>query len=92
MVSTTTGDIEGNQSRGMGASSGSGRTENRSETTRASIKPEEILQDSRVDEAFVMLRGSPPLRCGRAIYFRRREWHGLVGDNRFHRDDQDAAE
>ena len=92
VVSTSTGDTEGSQSRGsMGASSSSGRSENRSEIKRALIKPEEIIQDSRVDEAFVMVRGSPPLRCGRAIYFRRREWDGLVGKNRFHRD-ADAAE
>jgi len=36
--------------------------------------------------------GTPPLRCGRAIYFRRRDWDGLVGKNRFHRDDIEAAE
>ena len=50
---------------------------------------------SRADEAFVIMRGSPPLRCGHAIYFRRPEWDGLVGDNRFHRGGQgnrDAAE
>ena len=92
VVSTSTGDSEGSQSRGgMGASNSAGRSESRSEIKRALIKPEEIIQDSRVDEAFVMIRGSPPLRCGRAIYFRRREWDGLVGKNRFHRD-QDAAE
>ena len=92
VVSTSTGDTEGSQSRGgMGASNSSGRSENRSEIKRALIKPEEIIQDSRVDEAFVMIRGLPPLRCGRAIYFRRREWDGMVGRNRFHRD-QDAAE
>jgi type IV secretion system protein VirD4 len=91
VVSTSSGDTEGSQSRGtMGASNSSGRSENRSEIKRALIKPEEIIQDSRVDEAFVMIRGSPPLRCGRAIYFRRREWDGLVGNNRFHRD-PDAA-
>jgi type IV secretion system protein VirD4 len=92
VVSTSTGDTEGSQSRsGLGASNSSGRSENRSEIKRALIKPEEIIQDSRVDEAFVMVRGSPPLRCGRAIYFRRPEWDGLVGKNRFHRD-RDAAE
>ena len=92
VISTSTGDTEGSQSRGgMGASSSAGRSENRSEIKRALIKPEEIIQDSRVDEAFVMIRGSPPLRCGRAIYFRRRDWDGLVGKNRFHRD-ADAAE
>jgi type IV secretion system protein VirD4 len=92
VVSTSTGDTEGNQSRGaMGASSSSGRSENRSEVKRALIKPDELVQDTRADEAFVVIRGSPPLRCGRAIYFRRPEWAGLVGGNRFHRG-QDAAE
>ena len=87
VVSTSTGDTEGSQSRGaMGASSSSGRSENRSEMKRALIKPEELMQDTRADEAFVVMRGSPPLRCGRAIYFRRPEWAGLVGKNRFHKD------
>ncbi len=85
VVSTSTGDTEGSQSRGaMGASSSSGRSENRSEMKRALIKPEELMQDTRADEAFVVMRGSPPLRCGRAIYFRRPEWANLVGKNRFH--------
>ena len=96
VVSTSLGDTEGTQSRGaMGASNSSGRSENRSEVKRALIKPEELMQDTRADEAFVVMRGSPPLRCGRAIYFRRPEWDGLVGDNRFHRGggaDRDAAE
>ena len=94
VVSTSMGDTEGSQSRGaMGASSSSGRSENRSEVKRALIKPEELMQDTRADEAFVVMRGSPPLRCGRAIYFRRPEWDGLVGDNRFHRGgNRDAAE
>ena len=94
VVSTSLGDTEGSQSRGaMGASSSSGRSENRSEVKRALVKPEELMQDSRADEAFVVIRGSPPLRCGRAIYFRRPEWDGLVGDNRFHLGgNRDAAE
>ncbi len=96
VVSTSLGDTEGSQSRGsMGTSSSSGRSENRSEMKRALIRPEELMQDTRADEAFVIMRGSSPLRCGRAIYFRRPEWDGLVGANRFHRgsqDDQDAAE
>ena len=92
VYTTSTGDTEGSQSRGgLGASSSSGRSENRSETKRPLIKPEEILQDSRTDEAFVLIRSSRPLRCGRAIYFRRPEWTDLVGANRFYRG-QDAAE
>ena len=86
VVATSTGDTEGSQSRGgLGSSSSAGRSESRSEVKRPLIKPEEILQDCRTDEAFVLVRSSPPLRCGRAIHFRRREWDGLVGDNRFHR-------
>jgi type IV secretion system protein VirD4 len=86
VVSTSSGDTEGSQSRGaMGGSSSSGRSENRSEMKRALIKPEELMQDARADEAFVVMRGSPPLRCGRAIYFRRPEWASLVGKNRFHK-------
>ena len=85
VVHTNTGYTEGSQSRGvMGASSSSGRSENRAEIKRALIKPEELMQDTRADEAFVIMRGSPPLRCGRAIYFRRPEWDGIVGKNRFH--------
>ena len=86
VVSTSTGDTEGNQSRGgMGASSSSGRSKSQSEVKRALLRPEEVMQDARADEAFVIMRGSPPLRCGGAIYFRRKEWESLVGENRFHR-------
>ena len=99
VVSTSTGDTEGNQSRGaMGGSSSSGRSENRSEVKRALIKPDELRNDTRSDEAFVLVGGSKPLRCGRAIWFRRPEWAGLVQANRFHReggndhDNRDAAD
>ena len=91
VVSTSAGDTEGNQSRGaMGASSSTGKSENRSEMKRALIKPEELMQDAQTDEAFVIIGNSSPLRCGRAIFFRRPEWDGLVADNRFHQ--KDAAE
>lgn len=78
------GQTEGSQSRGaMSASSSSGRSD-QSEVKRPLLRSDELMQDSRADEAFVVMRGSLPLRCGRAIYFRRAEWSGLVGDNRFH--------
>ena len=48
------------------------------------IKPDELIQDTRSDEAFVLVRGNKPLRCGRAIWFRRPEWLPLVEKNRFH--------
>ena len=92
VVATSQGDTEGSQARSGIASSSSGRSENRSEVKRALIKPDELTQDTRTDEAFILVRGSKPLRCGRAVWFRRPEWAGLVGANRFHRDDQDAAD
>jgi type IV secretion system protein VirD4 len=95
VVSTSTGDTEGNQSRGAaGMSSSSGRSENRSEVKRALIKPDELRNDTRADEAFVLVGGSRPLRCGRAIWFRRPEWADLIEANRFHHggQDQEAAD
>ncbi len=92
VVATSQGDTEGSQARSGIASSSSGRSENRSEVKRALIKPDELTQDTRTDEAFVLVRGSKPLRCGRAIWFRRREWLPLVEANRFHRNDRDAAD
>ena len=92
VVATSQGDNEGSQARSGIASSSSGRSENRSEVKRALIKPDELTHDTRSDEAFVLVRGSKPLRCGRAVWFRRREWLSLVEANRFHRDDRDAAD
>ncbi len=39
--------------------------------SRRLIKPEEVLQGLRYDEQIVLIQNAPPLRCGRAIYFRR---------------------
>jgi type IV secretion system protein VirD4 len=92
VVAMAQGNSSGSHGRGSGVgSSSSGRSENRSEIRRALIRPEEIIQDTRADEAFVLVRGARPLRCGRAIYFRRQDMAPLVAANRFHRQ-QDAAE
>ncbi|HUB11347.1 MAG TPA: type IV secretory system conjugative DNA transfer family protein [Acetobacteraceae bacterium] len=92
VVATARGNSSGSQGRGSSvASSSSGRSENRSEIRRALIKPEEIIQDTRADEAFVLVRGAKPLRCGRAIYFRRQDMAPLVAANRFH-PQREAAE
>lgn len=92
VITTAQGSSSGSHARGSGiASNSSGRSENRSEIRRALIKPEEIIQDTRADEAFVLVRGAKPLRCGRAIYFRRADMAPLVGDNRFH-PQREAAE
>ena len=94
VVATARGDSTGSHGRGAGigaASTSSGWSENRLEMRRALIRPEEIIQDTRVDEAFVLVRGAGPLRCGRAIYFRRKDMAPLVAANRF-RTRRDAAE
>ena len=53
------------------------------EISRPLIRREELMNDCRTDEVFVLIRGARPLRCGRAIYFRRPEMAALVAENRF---------
>jgi type IV secretion system protein VirD4 len=53
------------------------------EISRPLIRREELMNDCRTDEAFVIIRGAKPLRCGRAIYFRRPELAARVAANRF---------
>ena len=38
----------------------------------------------RADDQIVFVRGQRPIRCGRAIFFRRKEMKALVGASRFH--------
>jgi type IV secretion system protein VirD4 len=54
------------------------------EISRPLIRREELMNDCRTDEAFVIIRGAKPLRCGRAIYFRRPELEEKIAANRFH--------
>jgi type IV secretion system protein VirD4 len=79
------GDNRGRQTNfGFGAGSRSrGSNTNVHEIRRALITPDELIQDARTDEMFVLARSSPPIRCGRAIYFRRKELTDLVSRNRF---------
>lgn len=49
------------------------RSTSRQQVARRLIKPEEIMQGLRYDEQIVLIQNAPPLRCGRAIYFRRPE-------------------
>jgi type IV secretion system protein VirD4 len=53
------------------------------EISRPLIRREELMNDCRTDEAFVIIRGAKPLRCGRAIYFRRPELKVKLAANRF---------
>lgn len=85
VVATAQGDTQGTQGRaGALGSKSSGHSQNRSEIKRALIRPDELLQDTRADEAFVIVRGSKPLRCGRAIYFRRPGMAAQVRASHFH--------
>ena len=53
------------------------------EISRPLIRREELMNDCRTDEVFVIIRGARPLRCGRAIYFRRPELEAKIAVNRF---------
>lgn len=64
--------------------SGSSRTRSKHLTARPLILPEEVLR-MRGDEQIVFTSGNAPLRCGRAIWFRRDDMKSVVRENRFHR-------
>jgi type IV secretion system protein VirD4 len=53
------------------------------EISRPLIRREELMNDCRTDEVFVIIRGARPLRCGRAIYFRRSEMTARIAASRF---------
>ena len=50
---------------------------------RALIKPDEITQSMRADEQIIFVKQERPLRCGRAIYFRRPDMAQQADANRF---------
>lgn len=47
------------------------------------MKPNELIHDTRDDEVFIIRNGVAPIRCGRAIYFRRDDMRSKVGQNQF---------
>lgn len=61
---------------------GSSRTRSKQLAARPLIQPHEVLR-MRTDEQIVYTAGNPPLRCGRAIWFRREDMKSCVKDNRF---------
>lgn len=63
--------------------SGSSRTRSKQLAGRPLILPDEVLR-MRGDEQIVFTAGNPPLRCGRAIWFRREDMKAVVDKNRFH--------
>ncbi|NTF91582.1 Ti-type conjugative transfer system protein TraG [Agrobacterium rhizogenes] len=62
---------------------GSSRTRSKQLAARPLIQPHEVLR-MRADEQIVFTAGNAPLRCGRAIWFRRDDMTACVGENRFH--------
>lgn len=75
-----------NRSTGM---KGSSRSRSKQLSRRPLIMPHEVLR-MRSDEQIVFTAGNPPLRCGRAIWFRREDMKACVGQNRFHREGQEG--
>lgn len=63
-------------------SKGSSRTRSKQLGARPLIRPHEVLR-MRADEQIVFTAGNAPLRCGRAIWFRRVDMKVCVGENRF---------
>ncbi|CAK7261612.1 MULTISPECIES: Ti-type conjugative transfer system protein TraG [unclassified Shinella] len=62
---------------------GSSRTRSKQLASRPFIQSHEVLR-MRADEQIVFTGGNAPLRCGRAMWFRRADMKSCVGDNRFH--------
>jgi type IV secretion system protein VirD4 len=62
---------------------GSSQTRSKQIAPRPLIQPHEVLR-MRADEQIVFTAGNPPLRCGRAIWFRRNDMKNHVRQNRFH--------
>ncbi|NGO66060.1 Ti-type conjugative transfer system protein TraG [Rhizobium daejeonense] len=63
-------------------SRGSSRTRSKQLAARPLIQPHEVLR-MRTDEQIVFTAGNPPLRCGRAIWFRRDDMKACVQKSRF---------
>ncbi|GLK82836.1 Ti-type conjugative transfer system protein TraG [Ancylobacter defluvii] len=84
---TTTVEID--QVSRSSQASGSSRTRSKQLAARPLIQPHEVLR-MRTDEQIVFTAGNAPLRCGRAIWFRRGDMKACVETNRFHRKDRQA--
>ncbi|EJF88108.1 Ti-type conjugative transfer system protein TraG [Bartonella melophagi] len=70
------------KSKTLGTTGAKG-TESTSFQQRPLIYPHEITQSMRKDEQIILVQGQPPIRCGRSIYFRRKDFKALANENRF---------
>lgn len=86
-ISKRCGDttVEVDQTSRSSGMKGSSRSRSKQLTRRPLILPHEVLR-MRADEQIVLTAGNPPLRCGRAIWFRREDMRACVGQSRFHRE------
>ncbi|MBB4571332.1 Ti-type conjugative transfer system protein TraG [Rhizobium leucaenae] len=74
------------RSRNVGWSNKHGaapRSESVNFQRRQLILPHEIIQSMRKDEQILVVQGHSPIRCGRAIYFRRKDMNKAAKANRF---------
>ncbi|MEZ2223400.1 Ti-type conjugative transfer system protein TraG [Rhizobium sp. RCC_161_2] len=76
--------VEVDQTTRSSGMKGSSRSRSKQLTRRPLILPHEVLR-MRGDEQIVFTAGNAPLRCGRAIRFRREDMTACVGQNRFHK-------
>lgn len=74
--------VEVDQTSRSSKMSGSSRTHSKQLSARPLIQPHEVL-GMRTDEQIVFTAGNPPLRCGRAIWFRRTDMIASMIENRF---------
>lgn len=83
-ISKRCGDttIEVDQTSRSSGMRGSSRSRSRQLSRRPLIMPHEVMR-MRADEQIVFTAGNPPLRCGRAVWFRRDDMKDCVGRNPF---------
>ena len=83
VMAVSEGDNTGRSGKGFEVGSrSSGSNQSTHEVKRPLIFPTELTQDVRSDELFVLARGCKPIRCGRAIYFRRPEMVSRIEETR----------
>jgi len=68
---------------GWNTKNSASRSENITFQRRPLIMPHEITQSMRKDEQIIIVPGHSPIRCGRAIYFRRKDMDMQARPNRF---------
>ncbi|MGO6747613.1 Ti-type conjugative transfer system protein TraG [Rhizobium ruizarguesonis] len=85
-ISRRCGDttVEVDQTNRSSGLKGSSRSRSKQLSSRRLILPYEVMR-MRADEQIVFTAGNAPLRCGRAIWFRRKDMSASVGQNRFHK-------